>query len=73
MIDTSKLPKKLIRDIVQNLGCEKNEDIQPYLEQIAMMTPEQAFRCYIAWNLGDGRWADIFISGIDALRKAESK
>ena len=74
MIDTSKLPRFLIEDISSNLGWgEKGESIEPYLEEIAKLTPERALGCFAEWRLGDKEWADIFIKGIDALRKAETK
>lgn len=73
MLDTSKLSPELVKSIASNLGWEKDKNIEPYLDQIATMTPQQALRCYAAWRLGDGEWADMFIDGIDQLRKAETK
>jgi len=70
MIDTSKLPIGLVNSIAFNLGWSNDQPKEPYLEQIARMTPEQALRCFSAWHLGDGGWADTFIAAIDALRKA---
>ena len=73
MLDTNKLPCFLIEDISSNLGWDEGESIEPYLEKIAKLTPEQALRRFAEWRLGDKEWADTFISGIDALRKAETK
>lgn len=70
MIDTSKLPLFLQEDIASNLGWDKGEPIEPYLEKIARMTPEQALGRFAEWRLGDKNWAGIFIEGIDVLRKA---
>lgn len=72
MLDTSKLSPSLIKSIAFNLGWDEGEDIEPYLEKIAKLTPEQALRRFAEWHLGDGGWADIFINGIDDLRKAYS-
>lgn len=73
MIDTSQLSPDLVKGIASNLGWNKDEDIEPFLAQIAEMTPVRALRCYAAWHLGYGEWAEIFINGIDELREAETK
>lgn len=73
MLDTSKLSPSLVKDIASNLGWDEGEDIEPYLDRIAQLTPEQALRRFAEWRLGDGEWADIFINRIDQLRRAEEK
>lgn len=73
MIDTSQLPTSLVKGIASNLGWDEGDDIEPYLEKIAKLTPEQALRRFAEWHLGDKEWADMFINGIDALRKAYSE
>ena len=70
MINPSKLSQALIEGIVSNMGWEEDQPIQPYLDKIANLTPERALRRFAEWHLGDGEWADIFIEGIDSLRKA---
>lgn len=72
MLDTSKLSPRLVNGIASNLGWDEDDPIEPYLEKIAKLTPEQALRRFAEWHLGDKEWADIFINGIDALRKAYS-
>lgn len=71
MIDTSKLSHSLIDGIVSNLGWKEDQPIEPYLEQIAQLTPEQALSYFAEWHLGDGSWATLFIEYIDQLRKAD--
>ncbi len=70
MIDTGKLSPGLIDGIAQNLGWSIKEPIEPYLEKIAQMTPEQALGRYSEWHLGDAGWARTFVNHIDQLRKA---
>jgi hypothetical protein len=69
-MNTRKLDPDLVKDIASNLGWEKGEDIEPYLEEITRMTPEQALKCFAEWTLGDRGWATIFIRHIDQLREA---
>ena len=70
MIDTSKLSDNLVKGIAYNLGWHDDEPIEPYLEKIAQMTPEQALGRYSEYYLGDADWARSFINYIDQLRKA---
>ena len=73
MIDISQLADNLVKGIAYNLGWEEDELIEPYLEKIAQMTPEQALGRYSEWHLGDAGWARTFVNHIDQLRKAETK
>lgn len=73
MIDTNQLSEHLVKGIAYNLGWEDDQPIEPYLDKIAQMTPEQALGRYSEWHLGDAGWARTFVNHIDQLRKAETK
>lgn len=71
LIDTSKLPISVIKNIARNLGWEDGEDLQPYIERISAMPPKDALNNFLAWQGIMGYTASIW-NAVENLMNAST-
>ncbi len=70
MLDTKKIPKKVLGDIRMAMGASEAADAS-HDQRIAELSATDAFEKYLAWNgLGIG-WTGQLIAALDGLRGAQ--
>ena len=68
-LDVTKLEKYIIRNVAGNMGWSYGDDLQPYLDDIAKMTPVQAFERCCNWE-GIIGYGETLFETVEDLQQA---